>query len=179
MGINNGIISNGGDYGQYLQGGLGINNGIIINKNAYGGGAFYKNGISLKRENGKLVINTGSDYDGNVYNNNVNILGKNELTTSSKLSEVITNNKIEQKNVGQEIINGQTQEVKGYNLFINNLGNETNDKDNQLIIDTDLSENFANTHITTAVTENGYTKNEAVIKIADGLDNFQWINLQS
>lgn len=82
MGINNGIISNGGDYGQYLQGGLGINNGIIINKNAYGGGAFYKNGISLKRENGKLVINTGSDYDGNVYNNNVNILGKNELTSS-------------------------------------------------------------------------------------------------
>ena len=194
LGINNGIISNGGDYGQEIENGLGINNGIIssggsfiqniksnglginngiiINKNAYGGGAFYKNGISLKRENGKLVINTGSDYDGNVYNNNVNILGKNELTTSSKLSEVITNNKIEQKNVGQEIINWQTQEVKGYNLFINNLGNETNDKDNQLIIDTDLSENFANTHITTAVTENGYTKNEAVIKIADGLDNF-------
>lgn len=175
LGINNGTLTGGGmwgDWAQDINGGLGINNGIIINKNAYGGGAFYKNGISLKRENGKLVINTGSDYDGNVYNNNVNILGKNELTTSSKLSEVITNNKIEQKNVGQEIINGQTQEVKGYNLFINNLGNETNDKDNQLIIDTDLSENFANTHITTAVTENGYTKNEAVIKIADGLDNF-------
>lgn len=168
LAINNGIISNGGDYGQYLQGGLGINNGIIINKKAYGGGAFYKNGISLKRDGDKLVLNND-----NGYNDNINTLGKNELT-SNKLSEVITNNKIEQKNVGQEIINGQAQDIKGYNLFINNLGNEINgnDTDNQLVIDTDLTENFANTHITTAVTENGYKLNEAVIKIADGLDNF-------
>ena len=47
----------------------------------------------------------------NGYNDNINTLGKNELTTSNKLSEVITNNKIKQKNVGRKLLTGK-QEYK-------------------------------------------------------------------
>ncbi len=180
LGINNGVIANGGNWGQYVNSSLGINNGIIINNTAYqeSGGRFYKNGIALKRdEDNKLVFNNH-----NLGNDNVNILEKNELTgnfSSLNLFKKVT---------------GQTsdgKEFESYNLFINNLGIKVNDnntpnntsddifeedinaKNSQLVIDTDLSENFANTHITTAVTNGSFDNtNGAVIKIAENMGNF-------
>ena len=183
VGINNGVIYSSNadkdeEYGQCIESeGTGINNGIIIANKAYhreySWATFYKNGIALKKDDtGKLVINTGSDSKGEVYNDNIDILGKDKLTTSNKLSEVITNNNITQKDVGET---SDGTKVKGYNLFINNLGNETDDSDknNQLVIDTDLSENFANTHITTAVTNGNFDNtNGAVIKISKSDNNF-------
>lgn len=177
VGINNGVIysSNANkdeEYGQTTDyNGVGINNGIIVADKAYYKrdywSTFYKNGIALKKDDtGKLVINTGSDNYGEEYNKNIDILGKDKLTTSNKLSEVITNNNITQKDVGET---SDGTKVKGYNLFINNLGNETDDSDknNQLVIDTDLTGNFANTHITTAVTNGNFDNtNGAVIKIS-------------
>ena len=101
VGINNGVIyssnaSKDNEYGQTTgYNGVGINNGIIISDKAYYKedywSTFYKNGIALKKDNtGKLVLNTGSDTtDGEVYNNNIDILGKNELT--SNFSDLIAN----------------------------------------------------------------------------------------
>lgn len=180
LGINNGVIANGGNWGQYVNSSLGINNGIIINNTAYqeSGGRFYKNGIALKRDkDNKLVFNNH-----NLGNDNVNILEKNELTgnfSSLNLFKKVT---------------GQTsdgKEFESYNLFINNLGikvndnntpnntsddifeEDTNAKNSQLVIDTDLSENFANTHITTAVTNGSFDNtNGAVVKIAENMGNF-------
>lgn len=177
VGINNGVIysSNANkdeEYGQTTDyNGVGINNGIIVADKAYYKrdywSTFYKNGIALKKDDtGKLVINTGSDNYGEEYNKNIDILGKDKLTTSNKLSEVITNNNITQKDVGET---SDGTKVKGYNLFINNLGNETDDSDknNQLVIDTDLTGSFVNTHITTAVTNGNFDNNNgAVIKIS-------------
>ena len=177
VGINNGVIysSNANkdeEYGQTTDyNGVGINNGIIVADKAYYKrdywSTFYKNGIALKKDDkGKVVINTGSDSKGEEYNNNIDILGKDKLTTSNKLSEVITNNNITQKDVGET---SDGTKVKGYNLFINNLGNETDDSDknNQLVIDTDLTGSFVNTHITTAVTNGNFDNNNgAVIKIS-------------
>ena len=164
--INNGVIVSG-DKGQYLRMATGINNGIIISDTAYYimySGKLTKNGIALKRDDtGKLILNNVDSY-----NDNIDILEKNNLT--GNFSDLIKNKIITEKQVGENI--------KGYNLFINNLGvneqgaEDTNNKDNQLVIDTNLSGDFKNTHITTAVTENGYTKDEGVIKIADGLNNF-------
>lgn len=153
-GINNGVIISE-NQGISVNGssGTGINNGIIIADSAYSGtGKLYKNGIALKRDDtGKLLLNSA-----NGYNDNVDILEKNG-TRVSFLSLGLT-----------EKVVGQTSDgtaVKGYNIFINNLGNETDssDKDNQLIIDTNLRGIHENTQITTAVTENGYTKDEAVV----------------
>lgn len=180
LGINNGVIANGGARGQYVNSSLGINNGIIINNTAYqeSGGRFYKNGIALKRDkDNKLVFNNH-----NLGNDNVNILEKNELIgnfSSLNLFKKVT---------------GQTsdgKEFESYNLFINNLGIKVNDnntpnntsddifeedinaKNSQLVIDTDLSENFANTHITTAVTNGSFDNtNGAVVKIAENMGNF-------
>ena len=177
VGINNGVLYSSAqkdeEYGQCIESeGTGINNGIIIANKAYhreySWATFYKNGIALKKDDtGKLVINTGSDSKGEVYNNNIDIL-RNELKTNNKFSSLNLNEKV----------TGQTsdgKEVKGHNLFINNLGNEVDDSDknNQLVIDTDLTGNFANTHITTAVTNGSFDNtNGAVIKVSKNDNNF-------
>ena len=181
VGINNGVLyslnaQKGKEYGQFIENeGTGINNGIIIADKAYhreySWATFYKNGIALKKDNtGKLVINTGSDSKGEEYNNNIDIL-RNELKTNNKFSSLNLTERV----TGKEFINGQEQDVKGHNLFINNLGNEVDDSDknNQLVIDTDLTENFANTHITTAVTNGNFDNtNGAVVKVSKNDNNF-------
>lgn len=181
VGINNGVLyslnaQKDEEYGQCIESeGTGINNGIIIANKAYhreySWATFYKNGIALKKDDtGKLVINTGSDSKGEVYNNNINILG-NELKINNNFSSLNLTERV----TGKEFINGQEQDVKGHNLFINNLGNEVDDSDknNQLVIDTDLTENFANTHITTAVTNGNFDNtNGAVVKVSKNDNNF-------
>lgn len=172
IGINNGTISNSGANGQNIvNGGLGINNGIIIQFTTYKGeGTFYKNGIGLKKDGLILMLNSSFDP-----NTNVDILGKDKLT--GNFSELINNGTVSEREVGE---NSTGEKIKGHNLFINNLGvdevgkEDANNKDNHLVIDTDLTGKFENTHITTAITEKGYTKDkdEAVIKVSKSDNNF-------
>lgn len=141
LAINNGILM--GNTGQRIgYYGTVINNGIIIAESAYETGKnennrdkdFYANGIALKRdEKGNLVINNNYNYNANIH-----IYDRKD---SNKLSEL----SLVSKKVGQN--------KNGYNIFIDNL----KEKNNQLVLDINLADNkdkknnYANTHITTAV----------------------------
>ncbi|WP_291255792.1 autotransporter outer membrane beta-barrel domain-containing protein [Fusobacterium sp.] len=146
--INNGVLK--GNEGQSIQNlGTVINNGIIIAERGHAAnndehfGDFQRNGIVLKRENGKLVLNNGKFIANNnekSYNEGIRIV-KDKITVTDKV--IIKNN------------NGN--KIYGRKLFVNNLGTDTKTMDNHLIIDTNLIEkgyygrDYRNTHITTAV----------------------------
>lgn len=180
LGINNGVIDSNAEGQKTLlkyKDNTAINNGIIISDKPYladssqgenNNQPFIKNGIALKRENEKLVLNNG-ESNGEKYNSNINILGKNELTKENPDNPNEKINKTFSEIIEELKNNSDPNKPKSEfakNIFINNLGNENDDKDNQLTLDTNLSGEFQNTHITTAVTKNGYTTNEAVIKVS-------------
>ena len=182
IGINNGVIISNkigqSNENHYIST---INNGIIIANTAYANiGTFYKNGVALKKENGKLILNNG-DLNGEKYNSNINILGKNELTKENSDNPNERINKTFSEIIEELKNNSDPNKPKpefAKNLFINNLGidkqgaEDVNSADNQLIINKNLAEEFENTHITTAVGNNGSIKADGVIKIADGLESF-------
>ncbi|WP_349763419.1 autotransporter outer membrane beta-barrel domain-containing protein [Fusobacterium sp. SYSU M8D902] len=158
LAINNGILM--GNTGQRIgYYGTVINNGIIIAESAYETGKkennrdkdFYANGIALKRdEKGNLVINNNYNYNANIH--------VYDRKDSNKLSEL----SLVSKKVGQN--------KNGYNIFIDNL----KEKNNQLVLDINLVDNkdkknnYANTHVTTAVAKDS-TITTPVIKVE--LDN--------
>lgn len=180
LGINNGVIDSNAEGQKTLlkyKDNTAINNGIIISDKPYladssqgenNNQPFIKNGIALKRENEKLVLNNG-ESNGEKYNSNINILGKNDLTKENPDNPNEKINKTFSEIIEELKNNSDPNKPKSEfakNIFINNLGNENDDKDNQLTLDTNLSGEFQNTHIITAVTKNGYTTNEAVIKVS-------------
>lgn len=172
IGINNGVLK--GVEGQTIYSlGTAINNGIIIADRTYESiekkGKFYRNGISLKRdENGKLVLNDGkfTSIDGEKsYNEGI-------VTVNDKITKT---NKV--------IIENNNNKIYGRKLFVNNLGTDAKTMDNHLIIDTNLTEkgyqipntniyrDYGNTHITTAVAKDSNV-NGAVIKVENKNDDF-------